>query len=83
MWQNRCNGIGKNGEKLAHMETAQMIKLYSQLWTVDFVFPNRRLNPKNGWVKLAVLVDWDVAQLVNNGHPAYPVRMALVALLIQ
>ena len=78
-----------NGEKLAHLETAQMIKLYSQLWTVDFVFPNRRLNPKNGWVKLAVLVDWDAveeryaAQLVNNGHPAHPVRIALVALLIQ
>ncbi len=47
------------------------------------MFPYGKLDPENDWVKLAVLVPWDVveeryaAQFANNGHPAYP------ALLIQ
>jgi len=47
------------------------------------------LDPENDWVKLTVLVPWDVAEeryaarFVNNGHPAHPARMALGALLIQ
>ncbi len=66
-----------------------MYKDNSQLRIEDFVFPYGKLDPENDWVKLAALVPWDVveeryaAQFANNGHPAYPARMALGALLIQ
>ena len=66
-----------------------MYKDSSQLRIEDYVFPYGKLDPENDWVKLAILVPWEVAeeryaaQFVNNGHPAHPVRMALGALLIQ
>lgn len=66
-----------------------MYKDNSQLRIEDFVFPYGKLDRENGWVKLAALVPWDVAEeryaarFVNNGHPAHSARMALGALLIQ
>ncbi len=48
----------------------------SQLRIEDFVFLYGKLDLEDDWVKLAVLVPWDVteerhaAQLVSNGHPA-------------
>ena len=61
----------------------------SQLRIEDYVFPYGKLDPKNDWVGLAALVPWEVAEerhavrLVNNGHLAHPMRMAVGALLIQ
>ncbi len=66
-----------------------MYKDNSQLRIEDYVFPYGKLDAENDWVKMAALVPWDVAEeryaarFVNNGHPAYPARMALGALLIQ
>jgi len=66
-----------------------MYKDNSHLRIEDFMFPYGKLDPENGWVKLAALVLWDMveeryaAQFTNNGRPAHPARMALGALLIQ
>ncbi len=66
-----------------------MYKDNSQLRIEDFVCPYGKLDPKNDWIRLAALVPWGVAeeqyaaQFKNNGHPAYPARVALWALLIQ
>ena len=66
-----------------------MYKDNSQLRIEDFVCPYGKLDPKNDWIRLAALVPWGVAeeryaaQFKNNGHPAYPARVALGALLIQ
>jgi len=53
------------------------------------VFPYRKLDTENDWVKLADLIPLEAAEeryaarFVNNGHPAYPACMALGALPIQ
>lgn len=60
-----------------------------QMRIEDFVFPFGQLDKNNEWVKLPEIVPWDEAeglyaqQLVNNGHPAHPARIALGALIIK
>lgn len=66
-----------------------MYKRDNQLRIEDFLFPYRKLNRENEWVKLAELVPWETAeeiyalQFENNGHPAHPARVALGALIIK
>jgi len=53
------------------------------------VFPYGRLDPKNDWIKLVVMVPGNVAKeryaarFTNDGHPANSARMVLSSLLIQ
>lgn len=60
-----------------------------QMRIKDFMFPYGRLDKNNKWMKLADLVPWDEAeevyakQLVDNGHPAHPARIALGVLIIK
>lgn len=39
-----------------------MYKDNSQLQIEDLIFPYGKLDPKNGWVKLAARVPWDIAE---------------------
>lgn len=62
-----------------------------QLTFTDFIHPfGETLSRNNRWVKLAELVPWDEAEKIyadkftlHRGAPAYPVRMALGALIIK
>jgi len=57
----------------------------------EFFLPfGGKLNPSNRWCQLASIVPWDVVEdkyavhfTANRGRPAYSVRMALGALIIQ
>jgi len=57
----------------------------------DFFLPfGGQLNPNNRWCKLATMIPWDVIEekyaenfTPQKGRPAYSVRMALGALIIQ
>ena len=66
-----------------------MYKKVKQLSFEDFIFPFGDLDPENEWVKLADLVPWNTIELeyakqfVDNGHPAYPARITLDALIIK
>lgn len=66
-----------------------MYRKVQQLTFDDFVFPYGMLDPNNEWVRLAAIVPWDIAEqayakrFVDNGHPAYPERIALGACIIK
>ena len=49
-----------------------------------------QLNPKNRWIKMAGLIDWDALEdeysslyCPDNGAPAKPIQLAIGALLIK
>ena len=86
IWYNRCKQ--KQWKKLAFIGDGADA---GEQPATDrgFLFPSGKLDLENGWIRLAVLVPWDVAeewyaaQFKNSGHPAHPVRMVLGTLPIQ
>lgn len=77
------------GQQVFSLECHVSMARYKQSQIKEQNVQNRKQGAENGWINLAALVPWEVAEeryaarFVNNGHPAHPARMALGALLIR